>query len=52
MLEHAFQSVETVVFLIGERNLRSRRAVEKLGAIERGARREMALYELRRSGVS
>src|SRR3954452_25385777 len=29
MLEHAFQSVETVVFLVGARNLRSRRAVEK-----------------------
>ena len=48
MLEHAFQSVETVVFLIGARNLRSRRSVEKLGAIECGARRGMVLYAVRR----
>src|SRR5579862_369201 len=48
MLEHAFQSVETVVFLIGASNLRSRRAVEKLGAIESGARRGVVLYALHR----
>jgi RimJ/RimL family protein N-acetyltransferase len=49
MLGHAFQSVETVVFLIGARNLRSRRAVEKIGAIESGARRGMVLYAIHRS---
>ena len=48
MLEHAFQAVDTVVFLVGEENLRSRRAVEKLGAVERGRRRGQLLYELRR----
>ncbi len=48
MFEHAFQLVETVVFLIGARNLRSRRSVEKLGAIESGARRGMVLYAVRR----
>lgn len=32
MLDHAFQFVETVVFWVGETNLRSRRAMEKLGA--------------------
>jgi RimJ/RimL family protein N-acetyltransferase len=32
MLTHAFRFVGTVLFLIGEANLRSRRAVEKLGA--------------------
>jgi len=32
MLEHAFQFVDKVFFYIGEENLRSRRAVEKLGA--------------------
>lgn len=32
MLAHAFRSFDTVLFLIGEANLRSRRAVEKLGA--------------------
>jgi len=46
MLGHAFQSVDTVVFLISPRNLRSRRAVEKLGAIESGERRGMLLYTL------
>ncbi|HZO34118.1 MAG TPA: GNAT family N-acetyltransferase [Gaiellaceae bacterium] len=47
MLEHAFRAVDTVVFLIGEENLRSRRAVEKLGAVETGRRRGHVLYELR-----
>jgi RimJ/RimL family protein N-acetyltransferase len=32
MLRHAFRFVETVIFRIGSENLRSRRAVEKLGA--------------------
>lgn len=32
MLGHAFTLVNTVLFYIGEENLRSRRAVEKLGA--------------------
>jgi RimJ/RimL family protein N-acetyltransferase len=33
MLGHAFRFVDTVVFRIGTTNLRSRRAVEKIGAI-------------------
>jgi RimJ/RimL family protein N-acetyltransferase len=33
MLTHAFRYFGTVIFLIGEANLRSRRAVEKLGAL-------------------
>jgi RimJ/RimL family protein N-acetyltransferase len=48
MLEHAFRSVRTVVFLVGEDNVRSRRAVEKLGAVEHGRRRDMVRYELSR----
>jgi N-acetyltransferase len=32
MLEHAFGAVRTVVFRVHSENLRSRRAVEKLGA--------------------
>jgi RimJ/RimL family protein N-acetyltransferase len=32
MLQHAFTFVETVVFIIGANNLRSQRAVAKLGA--------------------
>ena len=31
MLDHAFRFVERVVFVIGDNNLRSRRAVEKIG---------------------
>ena len=31
MIEHAFRFVERVVFVVGEDNLRSRRAVEKIG---------------------
>lgn len=48
MLEHAFQSFDRVVFLVGEENLRSRRAVEKLGAVEAGRRRGQVLFELRK----
>ena len=36
MLAHAFKFVENVVFFIGENNIRSRRATEKIGAIESG----------------
>jgi RimJ/RimL family protein N-acetyltransferase len=32
MLDHAFRFVERVVFVVGENNLRSRRALEKIGA--------------------
>lgn len=31
MLDHAFRFVERVVFVVGEENLRSRKAVEKIG---------------------
>ncbi len=31
MLAHALESVERVVFRVGETNLRSRRAMEKIG---------------------
>jgi RimJ/RimL family protein N-acetyltransferase len=33
MLDHAFKFVESVVFLIGPTNVRSRRAVEKIGGV-------------------
>ena len=51
MLEHAFRSVRTVHFIIGEDNRRSRRAVEKLGGllagpIVDGHGRPRLLYEL------
>ena len=35
MLAHAFSFVETVVFWVGARNLRSRRAMEKIGGVLR-----------------
>ena len=36
MLTHAFKFVETVVFLVGEKNFRSQKAMEKIGAIRDG----------------
>jgi RimJ/RimL family protein N-acetyltransferase len=58
MLDHAFQFVDRVLFLIGEQNLRSRRAIEKLGAslIDRKERQSRdgqqhftTIYEIQRS---
>jgi len=37
MLRHAFRFVRRVVFRIGPQNLRSQRAVEKIGAVRQGA---------------
>jgi len=36
MLAHAFQFVENVVFYVGENNIRSQKATEKIGAIKNG----------------
>mgnify|MGYP003589823274 CR=1 FL=1 len=56
MLDHAFRSVEHVVFHVGPRNLRSRRAVEKLGAVLVGSRlergHEAVVYRISRSSVA
>lgn len=38
MLEHAFRSVDRVVFLIDPANTRSQRAIQKLGAVRAGVR--------------
>jgi RimJ/RimL family protein N-acetyltransferase len=38
MLDHAFRFVDHVVFLIGPHNIRSQRAVEKIGAVPIGMR--------------
>ena len=50
MLDHAFRFVDTVIFLVGPQNFRSRRAVEKIGGIERGrdfrSGRESVVYEI------
>lgn len=51
MLEHAFESVSRVIFIIGPENQRSQRAVKKLGAVPCGTTtgpegRERLVFEL------
>ena len=51
MLEHAFRSVERVIFIIGPENRRSQRSVEKIGAVRTGTTtdaqgRDRVVYEL------
>ena len=53
MLDHAFRFVETVLFVVAPGNIRSQRAVEKLGAVRAGTRyddvrRERLVFALRR----
>jgi RimJ/RimL family protein N-acetyltransferase len=38
MLRHAFQFVNSVIFVVGTQNLRSQRAVEKIGGVCTGSR--------------
>ena len=57
MLRHAFQFVERVVFLVGPQNLRSQRAMEKIGGVRAGTRRddtgrESVVYEITRASGS
>jgi len=40
MLRHAFKFVRSVIFLIGPQNLRSQKAVEKIGAVRVGSWRD------------
>lgn len=51
MLTHAFAAVDTVFFLVGPGNIRSQRAVERLGGVRTGMRndphgRESIVYAL------
>jgi RimJ/RimL family protein N-acetyltransferase len=51
MLRHAFRFVDRVVFLVGPRNHRSQRAVEKIGGVRAGTRldaagRESVVFEI------
>ena len=51
MLRHAFRFVSRVVFLVGPDNLRSQRAVEKIGGVRSGRRtdgdgRDSVVYEI------
>jgi N-acetyltransferase len=53
MLGHAFHFVDRVIFVVAPGNLRSQRAVEKLGAVRAGTRYddvrgERLVFELRR----
>ena len=54
MLRHAFRFVESVIFLVGPQNLRSQRAVEKIGGVRVGTRadgsgRDSFVYQITRS---
>ena len=51
MLRHAFKFVKSVVFLIGPQNVRSQRAIEKIGGVRVGSRpdgggRESFVYQI------
>ncbi len=51
MLRHAFQFVNSVIFLVGPQNLRSQRAMEKIGGVRLGSRcdgggRESFVYHI------
>lgn len=51
MLRHAFRFVDTVVFLIGPNNIRSQRAIEKIGAVrieprKNGQGRDSVAYKI------
>jgi N-acetyltransferase len=61
MLDHAFRFVERVIFRVGEHNLRSRRAVEKIGGgltdrteavITGGAESLHLFYAIERGGAA
>jgi RimJ/RimL family protein N-acetyltransferase len=55
MLRHALRFVASVVFLVGPRNLRSQRALLKIGAVRvanrtDGSGQESFVYEIRKAG--
>jgi RimJ/RimL family protein N-acetyltransferase len=60
MLDHAFQFVDRVVFLVGPGNVRSQKAVERIGGVMAGRREKMlrgkleehVLFEIKRPPVS
>lgn len=57
MLRHAFTFVNRVVFLVGPRNLRSQRALEKIGGVRVGSRldvsgRDSFVYEITASAFA
>jgi N-acetyltransferase len=51
MLQHAFRFVNSVIFLVGQQNLRSQRAMEKIGGVRVGLRpdgggRDSLVYQI------
>jgi RimJ/RimL family protein N-acetyltransferase len=51
MLRHAFRFVNSVLFVVGPQNLRSQRALEKIGAVRLGSRpdpsgRDSVVYQI------
>jgi len=57
MLAHAFQFVDSVIFFVGSTNLRSQRAVEKIGGVRVGAKtdpngRESYIFRITRADYS
>jgi hypothetical protein len=57
MLRHAFRFVDRVIFVVGSGNLRSQRAVQKIGGVRQGNRRgadgrENLVFELTRESHS
>lgn len=57
MLEHAFRFVTSVIFIVGSTNVRSQKAVEKIGGVRAGSRidgtgRESVVYRLSGPGVA
>jgi RimJ/RimL family protein N-acetyltransferase len=57
MLTHAFQFVDNVIFMVGATNLRSRRAVEKIGGVRVGSKsdpdgRESVIFRITKSAYS
>jgi N-acetyltransferase len=45
MLQHAFRFVDHVVFLIGPKNLRSQKAMEKIGGVRVGSRADASGHD-------
>jgi RimJ/RimL family protein N-acetyltransferase len=57
MLRHAFRFVTSVIFVVGTRNFRSQRAVEKIGGRRAGSRldangRENFVYRIKASAIA
>jgi RimJ/RimL family protein N-acetyltransferase len=57
MLSHAFKFVDNVIFMVGATNLRSQRAVEKIGGVRVGTKkdpqgRENVIFRITRSTYS